>query len=200
MTIAAFTYKMFSVTAEGFAVDEDVPVDVTSDGDFKIELPHYVATIVGKHMVFAATLRDTIDAYAAACEQYQRARLKGGKPVLLVHATGDKEFGLKDKSVFVGLSYVPDTEVDGRLLKYEPIRKSYTIISDTAENRAKLDALISSMKIAVQMMIEFTETSDPVKYLHEIQFGQPVSAEIAQFTGDWKPEELPVVSNEDDDL
>lgn len=192
MTLAAFSYKMFSVTAEGFAEDEMVPVEINTYGEFRIDLPHYVSAITGTSDVISPSLTEAIEKYGKACEQYQAKRLLpgAGKKVLLVQVSSDYDMTGAD----IAIAVMHDTEIDGRLLKYEGLRDHMIVLPYTPETEAKLFAMRDSIRIAGELLEDFSKTADPVAYLHAIQFaGQPDTPAEPQM-------ELPLVASDEDDL
>lgn len=194
-----FKWETFTVAEDGTGGQADLAIEFNAAaGTFSVELPKWVAVAAKMNTAIIRdhAVGDLIDAYEKACEAYQRNRL-AGKRVLVVDATGDLEPMPGEKAGYVGLSYDPDVLMENGTLGRFKIPGTFQIIDDTPENRAKLDAIIASIRQAGDIMEGLRTCSNPAEYLQQIEFfDQPKVTHHESII----PESLPLDASEEDEL
>lgn len=198
-----FKYETFTVAEDGTGSQMDVSVEFNvAAGTFSVELPRWVAVAakMNSAIIRDHALGDLLDAYEKACEAYQRNRL-AGKRVLVVDAMGDSDPMPGETAGYVGLSYDPDVLMENGTLGRFKIPGTFQIIADTPENRAKLDAIIASIRQAGDLMEGLRTCGNPEEYLQQIEFfDQPKVAIEPQPAPPATPESLPLQASDEDEL
>lgn len=206
---AVFVRQVFHVTRDGITEQKDVPIRLTDDMRFAINVPDYVSNAINAPVeLYGDSANDVLNKYEEVCDDYARWKLGSeSKPMLRLRVAFSPLDGVKFRGIaaIAGMGLMPVWVVDkkdagmfvfkregdslGHRTEIDPI--SDVLLADTPEIRQKIEVLTNTITVASDILALVPRASDPAAYIMAIETDlsktEPVQADTS-----------PVV--EDDDL
>lgn len=206
---AVFVRQVFHVTRDGITEQKDVPIRLTDDMRFAINVPDYVSNAINVPVeLYGDSANDVLNKYEEVCDDYARWKLGSeSKPMLRLRVAFSPLDGVKFRGIaaIAGMGLMPVWVVDkkdagmfvfkregdslGHRTEIDPI--SDVLLADTPEIRQKIEVLTNTIAVASDILALVPRASDPAAYIMAIETDlsktEPVQADTP-----------PVV--EDDDL
>ena len=207
------TIQVFHANEDGTAITGDIPIRLTSDLQFTMVLPEYVATFLDVSPTIEADSALKAGAiYEKHCDDYSKRRLTIGDETALLlsvdicsaHPGSSAVLAMDlmrvstytdSDGVIQCIERMPDGTLGRRI---DP--SDGRLVADTPEIEAKAIALINSLAAAVEIMKGFMQTTEPQRYRMEISNDWNAAKENCNTIPDLKAPDDPAPVDNDEDL